>query len=142
MEETTNQPQSSPAPEQNSNNLASLGDRFLGVLIDWLVFMALYYVLDMVIGWGLSYAIAGIYFLIRDALPFLDGQSIGKKVMKTRAIKEDSGAPLTNDYAASVVRNIPAVVPVLSLVDAIFIFMGDERKRLGDKMGKTIVIKE
>lgn len=135
MEETTIQPESTSIK-------AGLGDRFLGVLIDWLVCMALYYILDVFIGWGISYALGAVYFLVRDALPFLDGQSIGKKVMKTRAVKEDSGAPLTNDYATSLIRNIPAVIPIVSLVDAIFILIGDERKRLGDKIGKTIVVKE
>lgn len=135
MEETTNQ---NVVP----SNLATLGDRFLGVLIDWVIFCAVYYILDMTIGWGLGYVVAAIYFLIRDALPFLDGQSVGKKVMKTRAVKEDSGAPLTNDYATSLIRNIPSIIPILGLIDAIFIFVGDERKRLGDKIGKTIVIKE
>ncbi|MDH3711683.1 MAG: RDD family protein [Cyclobacteriaceae bacterium] len=135
MEEQITQP-------EGISTKAGLGDRFLGVLIDWLVCMVFYYVLDMFIGWGISYGIGAIYFLVRDALPFLDGQSIGKKVMKTRAVKEDSGAPLTNDYATSLIRNIPAVIPVVSLVDAIFILLGDERKRLGDKIGKTIVVKE
>jgi uncharacterized RDD family membrane protein YckC len=77
--------------------------------------------------------------LVRDALPFLDGQSIGKKAMKTRAVLEDSGAPITNDYKSSVLRNILLFIPIVSLVDALFIF-GDERKRLGDKLAKTTVI--
>ncbi len=135
MENSTN-------PQTPNANLASLADRFLGAVVDWLVFGALYYVIDVFLGRSIGYLTGALYLLIRDALPFLDGQSIGKKVMKTRAVKEDSGAPLTNDYATALVRNIPAAIPLLSFVDGIFIFFGDERKRLGDKIGKTIVIKE
>lgn len=132
MEEST-------SPQTIPSNLANLGDRFLGLLIDGIVFMAIYYTLDLFLGWIISYFLASFYYLLRDALPFLEGQSVGKKVMKTRAVKEDSGAPLTNDYVTSIMRNIPLFIIV---VDAIFIFIGDERKRLGDKIGKTIVIKE
>ncbi len=131
--------------EENSNqsltnsSYASLGDRFLGGLIDWLVVLVISYVLRGILGWQLAYLISGAYILVRDALPFLEGQSIGKKVMKTRAVMEDSGAPTTNDYRSSLLRNILLFIPVASLIDALFIFSGD-RKRLGDKLAKTVVI--
>ena len=117
---------------------ASLGDRFLGGIIDWLVILAISYLLNN-LGWTLSYIVSAAYLLVRDALPFLDGQSIGKKVMKTRSVYEDSGAPITNDYQTSFMRNILLFIPIVGLIDALFIFSG-ERKRLGDKMGKTIVV--
>ena len=117
---------------------ASLGDRFLGGIIDWLVILAISYLLNN-LGWTLSYLVSAAYLLVRDALPFLDGQSIGKKVMKTRSVYEDSGAPITNDYKTSFLRNILLFIPIVGLIDALFIF-GGERKRLGDKIGKTIVV--
>ena len=131
MEESTNQ-------TATNLNQASLGDRLLGGLIDWLVVAALSYLLNG-LSWSLSYIVSGAYLLVRDSLPFLDGQSIGKKVMKTRSVYEDSGAPITNDYRTSFLRNILLFIPLVGLVDALFIF-GEERKRLGDKMGKTVVI--
>ena len=132
MEENTNQ-------NLTTSSQASLGDRFLGGLIDWLVVVAISYLLRGILGWELTYLVAAIYILIRDALPFLDGQSIGKKVMKTRSVLEDSGAPTTNDYRTSFLRNILLFIPIVSLIDALFIFSSD-RKRLGDKLAKTIVI--
>lgn len=134
MEETTNQ-------ELTTNNQASIGDRFLGGLIDWLVVIALAYVLRGLVGWSLSYLISTAYILVRDALPFLDGQSIGKKIIKTRSVHEDSGAPITNDYRTAFLRNIMLFIPIAGLIDALFIFSGD-RKRLGDRMAKTIVVYE
>jgi uncharacterized RDD family membrane protein YckC len=124
---------------EESTTQASLADRFLGGLIDWLVVIAVSYLLRGILGWQLTYLISTAYILVRDAIPFLDGQSIGKKVMKTRSVLEDSGQPTTNDYKTSLLRNILLFIPIVSLVDALFIF-GDERKRLGDKLAKTIVI--
>ncbi|GJM28602.1 MAG: hypothetical protein DHS20C17_12370 [Cyclobacteriaceae bacterium] len=134
MEETTNQ-------NVSTSTRASLGDRFLGILIDELVIIAASYLLSNIVGWSLSYLIAAAYLLVRDALPFLDGQSIGKKVMKTRSVREDSGEPLTNDYKTSILRNILLFIPIAGLIDALFIFSGDG-KRLGDKLAKTVVIYE
>ncbi len=118
---------------------ASLADRFIGGLIDWLVVIAISYLLQGLLGWQFTYLISAAYILVRDALPFLEGQSIGKKVMKTRSVLEDSGIPTTNDYRTSILRNVLLFIPIVSLVDALFIF-GNERKRLGDKLAKTIVI--
>jgi len=128
----------SPINHQNNPVQASIGDRLLGGIIDWLVIFAISYLLNN-LGWTLSYIVSGAYLLVRDALPFLEGQSIGKKVMKTRSVYEDSGAPITNDYKTSFLRNILLFIPLVGLVDALFIF-GGERKRLGDKIGKTIVV--
>ena len=127
-----------PDNHKTEQTEASLGDRFLGGIIDWLVILAISYLLNN-LGWALSYVVSAAYLLVRDALPFLDGQSIGKKVMKTRSVYEDSGAPITNDYQTSFMRNILLFIPIVGLIDALFIF-GGERKRLGDKMGKTIVV--
>ncbi len=127
------------SPESKISNQASLGDRFLGGLIDWIVVLAIYFLLKGLVGMSLSYLVAAAYILVRDALPFLEGQSIGKKVMKTRGVHEDSGAPITNDYRTSFLRNILLFIPFVSLIDALFIFSGD-RKRLGDRIAKTIVV--
>ncbi|MCZ6693122.1 MAG: RDD family protein [Bacteroidetes bacterium] len=127
------------SPESKISNQASIGDRLLGGLIDWIVVLVIYYLLKGLVGWSLSYLVAAAYILVRDALPFLEGQSIGKKVMKTRGVHEDSGAPITNDYRTSFLRNIFLFIPIVSLIDALFIFSGD-RKRLGDRIAKTIVV--
>jgi uncharacterized RDD family membrane protein YckC len=127
------------SPESKISNQASIGDRLLGGLIDWIVVLVIYYLLKGLVGWSLSYLVAAAYILVRDALPFLEGQSIGKEVMKTRGVHEDSGAPITNDYRTSFLRNIFLFIPIVSLIDALFIFSGD-RKRLGDRIAKTIVV--
>ena len=122
--------------------VASKTDRFVGILIDGVAMMVVSYLIGKLAGWTVGYLVTSVYWLLRDALPFMNGQSIGKRVMKTRAVKEDSSAPLTNDYVTSLIRNITLIIPIVGIIDAIFIFLDDDNKRLGDKIGKTIVIKE
>lgn len=92
-----------------------------------------------------GYFIAIAYLLTKDALPatggFFGGQSVGKKLMKIKVIKEDTGAGIEGDWGASIVRQISLLIPLFNLVDALMVF-GDEKKRFGDKWANTIVVKE
>jgi uncharacterized RDD family membrane protein YckC len=123
---------SEPAGEPT---LASPGDRFLAALIDGILTVAVYII--PILGWIVGFA----YSLTKDALPFLDGQSIGKKAMKIRVVKEDTNEPITNDYGAAVLRAISLMIPIFGIVDALMVLSSD-RKRFGDKWAKTKVIKE
>lgn len=86
-------------------------------------------------GWIASVA----YFLTRDSLPFLDGQSVGKKAMGLRAVTED-GQPLTNNWGPSVIRNIVLYIPLFILVEIVILFTNEKGLRLGDQWAKTKVI--
>lgn len=80
------------------------------------------------------------YFLLRDALPFYNGQSIGKYAMNIRVVDETTQEPLKGNYKASILRNVPLIIPVFQLLDAFLVFSSN-RKRLGDNWGNTVVIK-
>ena len=120
--------------------------RFIAAFIDgiiayipcWILIM-ISYSLGMV-----GYAIAIAYMLTKDALPetagFLGGQSIGKKLMGIKAIKEDTGASLVGDYGTAITRQVSLMIPLFGFVDALMVF-SDEGKRFGDKWAKTIVVK-
>jgi uncharacterized RDD family membrane protein YckC len=112
---------------------ASDGNRIVAYLIDAILASVLSFVpyigIVLVIG----------YFLTRDALPFLDGQSVGKKVMKIRAVTED-GAPLTNNWGASIIRNIALIIPLFPLVELIVLLTNAKKQRLGDQWAKTRVV--
>lgn len=123
--------------EANQANfqLASPADRFVAALIDGILITIVSQV--PVVGW-----IAGIaYHLTKDALPFLDGQSVGKKLMKLRVIDESSGDAITDKYDKAALRAISLYIPIFNIVDAAMV-LSDERKRYGDKWASTIVIKE
>lgn len=117
-------------------------------------------VIDMVLASGISILLvwvvpffatqiawlAGIgYILTRDSLPFLGGQSVGKKAMKIRAVTLD-GQPLTGNWEKGVIRNAAFIIPFFPLVE-IYILLTretgvDRGRRLGDEWAKTRVIFE
>lgn len=110
--------------------LASHSSRLAATLID----VAIAIVLSAIPMLGVA------YFLLRDALPFFDGQSIGKKAMNIKAIDETTRESLRENYKASVLRNVPLVIPVFQFLDA-FLVLSSNRKRLGDNWGNTVVVK-
>lgn len=83
------------------------------------------------------------YMLTRDALPFLDGQSLGKKVMNTRAVTE-TGESLSGNWSPSIIRNVPMVIPIFPLVEFIILLANKDKpgglRRFGDQWGKTKVV--
>lgn len=114
-------------------------NRFLGYFIDAIVSYIIPAILGFLAGaldmlWliSLSYIFLIAYLLLRDAL--FGGQSIGKKVMKYKAVKED-GSSLDGDYMSSIMRNITLFIPLL---DAILVLI--DKPRLGDNIAKTKVV--
>lgn len=116
--------------------------RFVAIFIDGLVSYVPMLVLGLISSklLMLGYVLYLGYFLTRDSLPFLNGQSVGKKLMGIKVIKEDTGAGIMGDYGTGIIRAIPQVIPLLNLVDALVIFR-DSTKRFGDEWAKTIVVK-
>lgn len=85
------------------------------------------------------------YLVTRDSLPFLGGQSVGKKAMKIQAVTLD-GTSLVGNWNAAMIRNLVLLIPLFPLVE-LFILLTREDKperglRLGDEWAKTKVIVE
>ncbi len=155
-----------------SDGKADLGKRFVAALIDGLIVYALALVLSF--GgrgtlYGLGMLVGAGYYLVRDglALDFMDGRSIGKKVMKLRPIRLDGGVM---DVSTSIRRNWPLAVgsilwgiasltgglgmfflagglaiiawigSLLGLVEGILVLTDAEGRRIGDKFAGTKVI--
>jgi uncharacterized RDD family membrane protein YckC len=121
-------------PTSSNYELASAGDRFVAALIDGILISVTYII--PFIGWLIGLA----YQLTKDALPFLDGQSLGKKVMKLRVLDSDTHEPITEKYDKAVIRAVSLIIPIFGIVDA-FMVLTDERLRFGDKWAKTYVVK-
>jgi len=148
-----------PSAETQGGTLqkADVGKRIIAAIID----AVLAFVVGMIpfIG-GL---IAATYWCVRDGLEidFMDGRSIGKKVMKLRPVTLD-GTPM--DIMTSFKRNwmfalggvaqllvytiigIVLAIPLifitflLFILEFILILTDDEGRRMGDKIANTMVI--
>ncbi|WP_034327922.1 RDD family protein [Alkaliphilus transvaalensis] len=94
-------------------------------------------------GWlvGILILIYGIlfygYFIIMELT--MNGQTLGKKVLKIRTIRRN-GQPITLSHAA--VRNLFKVLIDLFGIGVAMIFFSKENRRLGDLVASTIVVIE
>jgi uncharacterized RDD family membrane protein YckC len=119
--------------------LASIGERFTARFFDGLfamVFGAMFYGVARVFGFPLELAVLAwfFYLLFCDGLP--GGQSLGKRITKSSVVHVKTGLPCK--YWQSCVRNFSLIV--LSVFDCMFI-AGKQRRRLGDYLGQTKVIR-
>lgn len=115
--------------------LATDGNRILAYLIDVLITIGVSFV--PLVGW-----IAGaVYFVTRDGLPFLNGQSVGKRAMNIRAVTTE-GASLSNNWGPVLIRNIVLFIPVFPLIELIVMLTNPNKQRLGDQWARTKVVVE
>jgi uncharacterized membrane protein SpoIIM required for sporulation/uncharacterized RDD family membrane protein YckC len=95
----------------------------------WL--LVVYTIIQFIITWGYYVLFEGIW----------DGQTPGKRIMKLRVVR-DGGFSVT--FAASAIRNLIRAVDALGfyLVGIVVTLTNSSRKRLGDLVAGTFVIKE
>jgi uncharacterized RDD family membrane protein YckC len=154
------------APAAPSAAKADLVKRFLAILIDGIIVGIAGMIVGFIpfIGGPIAGVLVGGYWLMRDGLDleFADKRSIGKKVLKLRAVRLD-GQPM--DRNVSMKRNLPLaiyavgyfcwIVPILghlvsipifavggiiNLIEGILVLTDAEGRRWGDKMAGTKVI--
>jgi len=103
--------------------------------------------------------ISAAYLALRDALPLSPqgGQSLGKRLFQLQAVRMPDGVPC--DYATSLLRNLPFVVPALLMirpgigwifgsvvwaavfvVEALLVIADENGQRIGDRLAKTSVV--
>jgi uncharacterized RDD family membrane protein YckC len=130
------------AGESALDTLASRGDRLLGQILDSLVAIAP--MIASIFLFGISdqlgrttffacLAFSAFYILFADG--FRNGQSYGKRIVKTAVVDSATGTPCS--FKQSFIRNF--LLSVLGVFDWVFIF-GKRRQRLGDKAARTLVI--
>ena len=84
--------------------------------------------------WWAALAILVLALLIRDGYR---GRSPGKRLLGLRLVTprgEGCGSP------PSVIRNLPLLIPVWNLVEAVMVVLG--KRRTGDRIAKTTVTEE
>ena len=126
-----------------NQNLASLGERLFGQILDSMVAIAaiviasiLYAVSPSIGAIAIFAAIAFAIYYILFSDGFEGGQSYGKRAVHTACVDASTGVPCT--FWQSFIRNL--LLSILGIIDWVFIF-GSKRQRLGDKAANTIVVK-
>jgi len=132
--------------EPEAGSLAPFNTRIIAALIDvavaaGLMIAAMWILPDFAatIAWLLGIA----YLVTRDSLPFLGGQSVGKKAMKLKAVTLE-GKSLVGNWEPSLIRNGVLIIPPFPLIE-LYVLLSREGKsghgfRLGDEWAKTKVI--
>ncbi len=124
-----------PAPLR-ARFFAQMADSLISVLI----FISVFYILseakfepENVRIYSLLFSVS--YYLLCDSLP--RGKSIGKWFFKISVINKRTGAYCS--FIQSFFRNLLCLT--LGIIDSAFI-LGKKRRRLGDLLARTIVIKD
>ena len=132
----------------SGSGLAPLPPRIIAAVIDFAIcaFIGsiLTAILPRAIG-NVGYLVGISYILFRDALPFLGGQSVGKKLMKIRVVTAD-GQALTGNWTPALIRSAVFLIPCFVIVELVILYTRQSKpeagRRLGDDWAKTKVIVE
>lgn len=126
---------------------APLGSRIGAAVIDALVALAIGWLVTTImpdaIAGVLSWLAASAYWLFRDSLAPLKGQSLGKMALRLKAV-DKSGRGLVNQWQTGLLRNLLLIVPFGGLIELIVLLVRQGKpeagRRLGDDWARTRVI--
>lgn len=136
---------------------ASLGERILAYLLDLVIWIAYSVVLSIILNltdfdsllsgmdnWSVMtiytilYLPVIFYALVMESL--LEGQTVGKKVMKIKVIKIDGYQAGFGDYLIRWIFRLIEVTPPFSFISVIAMMVNKKTQRLGDVAAGTAVI--
>ncbi len=135
-----------------AQNVANIGDRMFGYLIDTFVIFAytfgavlllIYMDLDFRDTWAIYLLVslpAFLYYVLLET--FWDGKTIGKHFMKTRVVKLDGSKPAFSNYLIRWLLRIVDVVLSTGGIAALTILIRGNGQRIGDIAAGTTVISE
>lgn len=167
MQEQNSNPYASPSAPiadipSEGPELASLGIRLLGAIIDGLIMVMLMVPLMFATGY-ISEIMAGkqpgfldnlkigtlgfvIFLLVQGYFLNASGQTVGKKILGTKIVTLDNEKPefvkliLMRYLTIHAIGQIPVIGGIFGFVNAIFIFFGDQRQCLHDRFAGTKVV--
>ncbi|WP_158825262.1 RDD family protein [Mucilaginibacter lacusdianchii] len=134
--------------------VAGLGERILAYLIDGGIFMALYFLGVIIAVATASVAASSIGYIIAIAVYFglyvfydlvceifMNGQSLGKRVMKIKVVSLDGGQPTIGQYLLRWLFRIVDVTITSGVCALITVAVSDKSQRVGDMVAGTTLIK-
>jgi uncharacterized RDD family membrane protein YckC len=130
-------------------DLAGVGDRIIAYLIDFLIYVA-YYIMVFLIMQN-TWRTGGYYYQLAAFLPillyqllcevFMNGQSIGKKIKNIRVISLDGNQPHIGQYLIRWLFRIVDSMMTTGLVAILTIALSAKGQRLGDMLAGTTVVR-
>lgn len=131
--------------------IAGIGDRILAFIFDFLIFLALYILVVIFDSTFNTYIRYDFYFSLFFSIIFftyhplceilMNGQSFGKKIMKTQVRKTDGSAPSIGEYVLRWLLSLVDVSLSSGTVAIISILINGKGQRVGDITAGTTVIK-
>ncbi len=122
------------AERTQTDKLPPLQKRLFAFLVDAVIVAVLVFIPK--VGWIFGL----IYFLGKDAMPSLKGQSVGKKLFNIRILTTGTNEPLYLHPEKSVTRGLILLIPVVNVIDILRLMVKGER--LADKWTETHVVEE
>ncbi len=127
------------------------GKRFLAYFIDLIIASAIAFFIDIIVGLIIvpneafyegivfimlfNFIVFSVYCIILEGK---SGQTLGKKLLSLKVVKEN-GEEI--NYSNAFIRRISLILPILNLIDPLFIFRKN-KQRLFDQLAHTIVIRK
>ncbi|MFE9421806.1 RDD family protein [Kitasatospora sp. NPDC006697] len=142
-------PYGPPAP--GTRTLAGPGDRFLARLIDGLILMIPFFIMESILGYLVGAIVGGLIWFGYEGLMMLtqNQQTLGKKAMKLRVVSAaHGGRPTDNElWIRSAVYGLPQAVYCIGslfyLVNVLSLLWDKPLQQcFHDKAAKTVVVKE
>jgi len=84
--------------------------------------------------WATLAGVGIFYFLVRDA----GGASFGKKIMGLRVVKYNDFNRRAN-LVHSIVRNITLLIPLVNILELVYVFTDLKGRRMGDRAAGTVL---
>ncbi len=129
--------------EESYGTGVSFNSRVIAFLIDGMLAGGLIMAVDMLLPNIVGLLVGSAYIVTRDSLPFLGGQSIGKAVMKYRAVTL-KGDSLSGNWKVGAIRNAPLLIPFFVAIECAMLLTREDSPeqgfRLGDQWAGTKVI--
>jgi|SRR5688572_3299131 len=129
--------------------VASVGDRILGHLIDRLILIAYSVAVIAVLAnleletwwiWVMLLAVPWMFFSVLFEI-FMNGQTPGKQVMKTKVVRLNGTPATVGDYLLRWVFSLVDFYVLSGAIALVAVAMGGKGQRLGDMVAGTSVIK-
>jgi uncharacterized RDD family membrane protein YckC len=129
--------------------IGGLGERILGLLIDYGIFIPFVIIGSIVaasiggVATGVYFIALGVIFVFYDLLceTFFNGQSFGKRVMKIRVISLDGARPKFSQYLLRWLFRVVDLTITSGLGALITAALSENGQRIGDMVAGTILVR-